>query len=534
MVTRASSKLAQSLSGSSLSAEERAAKAFQAQQDAIAKTKADLGKPVTTYDQAVAFGNSEIGKRIPDMDKWLYNLEWSYYNYGNAKPATRERNFNYYLSLINQAKTNLPKAMEQGLATAAKNYLYAVRSYNIDPHPQYAAILDRRKNELNDAVKLSMEVGVPAQTIVRSLEAGQGEYTDSLNRMAADLSKSDRIWGIADQLIVGGLTGGLGLSATNAAVLGSALAIANGANVQDALRAGIGTVAANQVPEFLNSVGAVSNNDVVNAAVANAGRQATFAAITNQDVKQFALAGLAGGAAAQTLASAQDNVAISRATGEYIQAITGGKSSSDAMQAALMGFADAEKDAARKKIQDQAIAQRAGLTGEQAGLSMEQVGALPEVTVTAPKVTPDVGSTLSLPSPTSVKPTVPQEIRPTLPEVTVTAEKPKEPQEPLVGANLSVSQGGISADKKEAPTQKKELSDQTIFLSLLSPQTIFGMPTPDRTRAATQTAAGPGSQALAQALRIGDVGAPIFGREEEGRRAGWNLRSLRYMGDSEG
>ena len=91
MATRTLSKLAQSLSGSSLSAEERAAKAFQAQQDAIAKTRADLGKPVTTYDQAIAFGNSEIGKRIPDMDKWLYNLEWSYYNYGNAKPATRER-----------------------------------------------------------------------------------------------------------------------------------------------------------------------------------------------------------------------------------------------------------------------------------------------------------------------------------------------------------------------------------------------------------------------------------------------------------
>lgn len=42
----------------------------------------------------------------------------------------------------------------------------------------------------------------------------------------------------------------------------------------------------------------------------------------------------------------------------------------------------------------------------------------------------------------------------------------------------------------------------------------------------------PGSQALAQALRIGDVGAPIFGADEDkGRKAGWNVESLRYMGD---
>lgn len=43
----------------------------------------------------------------------------------------------------------------------------------------------------------------------------------------------------------------------------------------------------------------------------------------------------------------------------------------------------------------------------------------------------------------------------------------------------------------------------------------------------------PGSQALAQALRIGDVGAPIFGTDKEkGKKAGWNVESLRYMGDT--
>jgi len=41
----------------------------------------------------------------------------------------------------------------------------------------------------------------------------------------------------------------------------------------------------------------------------------------------------------------------------------------------------------------------------------------------------------------------------------------------------------------------------------------------------------PGSQALGQALRVGDAGAPIFGGDkEEGKKSGWNVESLRYMG----
>ena len=49
-----------------------------------------------------------------------------------------------------------------------------------------------------------------------------------------------------------------------------------------------------------------------------------------------------------------------------------------------------------------------------------------------------------------------------------------------------------------------------------------------------QTTSSVGSQALGQALRIGDAGAPIFGGDkEEGKKAGWNVESLRYMGNSE-
>jgi len=50
----------------------------------------------------------------------------------------------------------------------------------------------------------------------------------------------------------------------------------------------------------------------------------------------------------------------------------------------------------------------------------------------------------------------------------------------------------------------------------------------------TQTGSSVGSQALGQALRIGDAGAPVFGGDkEESKKAGWNVESLRYMGNSE-
>jgi len=50
--------------------------------------------------------------------------------------------------------------------------------------------------------------------------------------------------------------------------------------------------------------------------------------------------------------------------------------------------------------------------------------------------------------------------------------------------------------------------------------------------ATTGAGQAPGSQALAQALRIGDPGAPIFGgdKEDKGKQSGWNVSSLRYMG----
>jgi hypothetical protein len=64
-----------------------------------------------------------------------------------------------------------------------------------------------------------------------------------------------------------------------------------------------------------------------------------------------------------------------------------------------------------------------------------------------------------------------------------------------------------------------------------SAQTEGGGATPSPATSVTTTGAGqaPGSQALSQALRIGD---PVLGSgdKEEGKKSGWNVESLRYMG----
>ena len=119
--------------------------------------------------------------------------------------------------------------------------------------------------------------------------------------------------------------------------------------------------------------------------------------------------------------------------------------------------------------------------------------------------------------------------------------------ERVVG-DVSADAAAAQAAKPESlgiiPTESKLLSSAlypavytTLFGQSASPSVgsaqITPAPQPQKQTTPTQTTVAPGSQALAQALRIGDVGAPIFGTDKEkGKKAGWNVESLRYMGDT--
>lgn len=104
-------------------------------------------------------------------------------------------------------------------------------------------------------------------------------------------------------------------------------------------------------------------------------------------------------------------------------------------------------------------------------------------------------------------------------------------------AAFGAPEGADATDKAIASIEKGFASTalQELFKpsSVRTASTVGGTgaaPTPSATP--TATGVTPGSQALAQALNLGDVGAPIFGGDKEkgGAKPAWNVESLRYMG----
>ena len=117
------------------------------------------------------------------------------------------------------------------------------------------------------------------------------------------------------------------------------------------------------------------------------------------------------------------------------------------------------------------------------------------------------------------------------------------PQQAIVGGlvtgGLDVAYGDTKGDVlagAEKAVIGRTLTDYFAPAKTRSAQTVGGGGTaaPEPT-SVTTTGAGqaPGSQALSQALRIGDPGAPVLGSsdaEEGDKESGWNVSSLRYMG----
>jgi len=122
------------------------------------------------------------------------------------------------------------------------------------------------------------------------------------------------------------------------------------------------------------------------------------------------------------------------------------------------------------------------------------------------------------------------------------------PQQAIVGGlvtgGLDVAYGDTKGDVlagAEKAIIGRTLTDYFAPAKTRSAQTVGGSSggggstaVPEPT-SVTTTGAGqaPGSQALSQALRIGDPGAPVLGSgdaEEGDKESGWNVSSLRYMG----
>jgi len=353
-----------------------------------------------------------------------------------------------------------------------------------------------------------------------------------------------------------------GLSAVEKLTASASIQLATGAKPADVVKNVVASVAASSLTEGIpgveqskvitqvlgdinKSIADLAPNviqDTVKSAMINAERQAVAASINGQDVVKNAIAGAGGGAVADLGLLATDNKAVARAAGEYAQYKAAGYSDQAALNKAVQGFASEQaKTEAATKIKQQT----AGLSAEQVGVSQTygQPAAFPTAqagqftgteagekslakTYTDETATP-VGASLSVVSSPGGFQGRTVSRGGELPEKIVTAKEslPGGTTTGTAGEDLSI----LSADTTPAEKSPEQQRRDMILTSLINKQVDTPLYS-SAPKTVTQQA-GPGSQALAQALRVGDIGAPIFGRDEEGRKAGWNLQSLRYMGD---
>jgi hypothetical protein len=251
---------------------------------------------------------------------------------------------------------------------------------------------------------------------------------------------------------------------------------------------------------------------------------------------------------ASGVSSGTDDRAIGAAAGG---AITGG-----ATGAALGALGELGKPTPTDKGTQ--VASVGDITKDPGVVSDSPVSDLGEITVTAPRdnvqvVSPTPAPTTTPPAPTPapsrdqqiidlITPPVTQPVtQPVqeIPEVVVTAPKiPKDDVQvvspdvtpPTDKALLIDAPKAADTSKEETPEDtptKKE--DPNLFIysskSPLSQALKLGMGTGVSSSAGTT----PGSEALGQALKT-DAGDPLFGGKKKGKKSGWNVESLRYMG----
>lgn len=383
----------------------------------------------------------------------------------------------------------------------------------------------------------------------------------------------DKATPIVTNIAAGVITGGLSLPqqiTANALIQAS-----QGANPSDIVKNLAATVAANsltqgvpgvesskEIPKILSQVnkaiadaGPKAVSETLKSALINAERQAVAALITKQDVVQNALAGAAGGTIADLVGvglaklspSMRDATiqSLSRAAAEYSQYKTAGFSDEEALVKATNGYL-----AEQQKIESAAAKakqQTAGLSAEQVGVAQQygqtagfasgQAGqytgldasgksfAPVEVTGTS-TVDQPAGAGLSITSTATpgARRTSATEARSLAP---VTVYGQIEPEE----LSITSTQPAVAEEEAQPKEQTPEQLRQNMILTSLINKNVTSPLYSSKAKTVAKEAGTPGTAALAQALRVGDVGAPVFGRDEEGRRAGWNLQSLRYMGD---
>jgi len=526
-----------------------------------------------TYQQAVQFMNGPIGSQIPYVSRVLRPSNWNNLNKGlKAK----------YLGEVERAMNDPVGFSFERLREDVTGYVV----YQNIPGGGGTAKAEAKdlKANIDKEVAFLQSNNQSVGDIMSAIDKGYLKGAESLKEQVGRMNQTSTIDKVADVALgvgVGVATAGLGFS--EQLIANALLQAGQGANPSDIVRNMAASIAANaltqgipgidassEIPKELNKLNArivdLAPNSVqptVISGLINAERQAVAALITKQDIVQNAIAGAAGGTIADVFGRGLQAVsptmskeltqALSRATAEYGQYKVAGFSDEEALQKAITGYvAQSQKiEAAAAKAEADAAKEKRDTDG----LSTEQVGIAKSYSPTGQSISGQVGQfTGTETAGKNLQTTYTDEIATQpdagnlgllltpsgfqgravsrggqLPEKIVTKK------ESLPGGTTSASAEGedlsrissSATSEKTAEKTPEQLRRDMILTSLINKNVsspLYSNKTP-------QQAGTPGTAALAQALRVGDIGAPIFGRDEEGRRAGWNLQSLRYMGD---
>jgi len=492
-------------------------------------------------------------------------------NSGGIDPSSKFYPTNIAKDYVNNKEQYVNDAIQQ-LTKYSLMYQYQSSVNKTGSSADYASVAQASADKLKELVTDSIQSGAISPAKAQESVNQAVDYMDkAVDQFAKE--KDGGLFALAVKLganaIVGAGLGSFTLPQQIAAT--SVMQLAQGVNPQDIVRNAVATIASNAVtqgipgvdaskviPETLNKLnqqiaslapGMVS--PTVMSALVNAERQSVAALITKQDVAQNAIAGAAGGTMADlvgvglyklspTMSEALQK-SLARAAAEYSQYKTAGFSDAEALQKATTGYLSEQQkieSAAAKEKQ-----QTAGLSEEQVGVAQKygQSAAFPtaqagQFTGTEPgekTLATQYSDTTAIPSGTDLSViSTPSGFQGRaisrggqLPEKIVTAKEslPGGTTTDTAGEDLSL----ISSDTTPTEKTPEQIRQDMILTSLINKN----VSTPLYSNKTKATQGTTGTAALAQALRVGDVGAPIFGREEEGRRAGWNLQSLRYMGD---
>ena len=317
-----------------------------------------------------------------------------------------------------------------------------------------------------------------------------------------------------------------GASLPEQLAMGAAVTIARGGSVEDVIKNAVGTLVGAEVRDFVTGLEGITD-PTVKTALANSLSMAGKAAATGGDIGQALIAGAVGGSIAAETQSATDSNAIARAAGEYAKALAAGQTQQQALTGALSGFiSQQDKDTAAPLIQ-----------AEAAKITSEPPSGTDQVTALTEKVTPL--PTDNIVGGVYVDPAIISDaakFSPTESDAAVTSDAPirgysgQDFTGPYSEKDSKIMDlTGITSDAPSSKAAPAAAKKDIIMLSGIGAGSA-GTPAagaPAAAPAPTGGQAPPGSQALAQALRTGDVGDPLFGRKGKSNRPVWNIESLR-------